>query len=227
MQRGRIESGVVQAMKVLFDSKCDVTQVHGIAFSIYLSYLLSPNLKQAYMMAAPHSAKSRELLRQKGVLRQKRDEFFLRDTEGVKPEFQLYPEEYLLDIFVDTWAVNKANKPPLVCESEMAKQHAIGYLKDEEDSHQNGYIRDFVKLFFVASQRRVFTCRTPKKHHKTLAHYMNWWAGFYSKFWITNNKPDDLIVTILPTSPKDDITLGLGKAKGAKGWLEFKTVSLK
>ncbi len=160
------------------------------------------------------------------TLRPKRTKFYLCDTVGKKPEFQLFPEEYLLDILVDTWADRKARRPALVCESEMAKAHGIGYLTDRSDSHENGYIRGFVKLFFVVAKRRLFTCRTPMKHHKLLSEYMNWWAGFYSKLWITDEKPEDLIATILPTSPKDVITLGIGKAKGAKGWLEFRTVNL-
>lgn len=227
MQRGRIEKNLIQAMEVLFDRKCEITQVEGTAFSIYLSYLLSPNQSQTYMMAAPHSTKSRELLLQKGVLYQKGEDFYLRDSKGEKQEFQLFHEEYLLDIFVETWATKKANRPLLVCESEMSEQYRNAYLNDKEDSYENGYIRDFVKLFFVTAKRRVFTCRTAEDHHDPLTRCMNKWAGFYSKLWVTDNKLDDLIVVILPTSPKDPITLGLGKANGAKGELEFQTVSLR
>jgi hypothetical protein len=158
-----------------------------------------------------------DLLREKKCLLNK--DRRLSDGKGRSVSF--YTKEYLWDIVVDQSANKRAHKLDVICESEMSPQYGVGNF-DKNDGYENGYIYDYVKLFYGNANIKLFTCCTPAKHHEPLGEKLNVWAKFHTNNW----QHKKLIVVILPTVKKDAIRIGIGVKRRRTGRLEFEELKL-
>jgi hypothetical protein len=214
-----VKRSVTETFDKLFGGMAVLDQPQGTAFSIYLAFLLScaRNGSESVALFSKPGSKTLDLLREKRCLINKDKTL----SDGKDRNAGFIGEEYLWDIVVDQGANKRAHKLDVICESEMFPDYGISHF-DVNDGYENGYIYDYVKVFYGNANIKLFTCRTSAKHHEPLGEKLDVWARFYTKLW-DNGK---LVVVILPTTGNDAIRIGIGVKEKRTGRLEFEEMRL-